>query len=465
MFNKKLIKQIILLSTLNIIQYTKAESQCSSNLDCAKYNTEVDTHVCIRFNGQTDYVCYLSTEAYCDSDKTCQAYNEKLKFCYVPPWITNKNSQKQCFTVHQAGATCVEDIHCEEGLVCSDNVCVKDIGNTRVVGSKGNSTETTTSKTTSKNKASSKSTNSSTNTIGLDDDDEEKKKGPIEIIGLPLWAFILLTAVPVIFIIAILWGLSIGRRSYREEEERKKGRLAIENNKRDLETNYKGSNESLLPKSSSEINMKDELLKNYVNAEGKKKGNEFVSSSISSNSTIGNNLTAVTVDSKGKTSPFLDVPKTRKPRKSNASTNSDVNIPPKPKKPKSIVNSEYSDSNSFKGLLSSGQPMGMSAAESGIYSSYFGGAGGSTVSASYFGGQPMNTIPPTDPAMTALYYQQYMAAQAQQAAAAQQYMNQYYVNNGMGMASVDMMQYQQMYNMGMGMAYPGSDVSSTVETK
>jgi hypothetical protein len=520
MLNRKLLKQLILLSSLSIINNkVKAENQCLSNLDCAKYNTDTDTHVCIRYDGQTDYACYSSSVAYCDSDATCQGINPSLKYCYVPPWITNKNSQKQCFTVHEVGGSCVEDYHCTDGFVCSDNVCVVDISgpsgaaviksnavansdtntntsantntntntNSNADADADNNTDTTTSKSTdsnvkstnststttektgtkgktgsSKSSSSNKSSNS-TSTLDLDDYDDEKKDKPIEILGLPLWAFILLATIPVIFLIAVLWGLAIGRKSYREEEERKKGRMALKNSKKDMEINYKGaSTENLLSQSTSDLSLKDDMLKNYLQGD-KKKTREAVPSTVSSNSTIGNNLTAVTVESKSKTSPHLEVPKTRKPRKSNASStsNSDINIPPKPKKPKSIVNSDFSDTNSYKGLLAAGQPMGMSAAESGIYSSYFGG-GASTVSSSYFQ-QPMG-VPQPDPAMTALYYQQYMAAQAQQAAAAQQYMAQYYIDRGMGMPTVDMMQYQQMY--GMGMAYPGTEASASAsETK
>jgi len=479
MINRKILRQLALLSFINIIHKVKGESQCQSNLDCSKFDTDTDSHVCIRFDGQIDFVCYLSSEAYCTSDENCQGYNEALKFCYVPPWVTNKNSQKQCFTVHKAGGSCVENIHCDTGLVCSNNICVNDTGDskdgadatvkansdttsdTNSTNNMGTTTTTNNSgtKNKNKNKSSNKSSNS-TNTIDLEfETDENEKEKPIEIIGLPLWAFILLISVPIVFIIAILWGLSIGRKSYKEEEERKKDKMVINNNKKDLETNFKGSSENLLPQSTSDLSLKDDMLKNYIKSENRKKSRDAVPSTVSSNSTIANNLTTVTVEGN---KDNLEVPKPSKPRKSNASANSDVVIPPKPKKPKSLVNSEFSDTNSHKGLLTAGQPMGVSATDSGIYSNYFGN--GSTVSSSYFG-QPMA---PADPTMTALYYQQYMAAQAQQAAVAQQYMNQYYIDNGMGVPTMDMMQYQQMYGMGLNgaMAYPaGETVSTPTEEK
>ncbi|OUM59480.1 hypothetical protein PIROE2DRAFT_63744 [Piromyces sp. E2] len=511
MFNKKFIKQLILLSTLSIINKTKADHLCLSNSDCAKFNTDIDTFVCIRFDGQADYSCYPSSEAYCHSDVSCQEYHSSLKYCYVPPWSTN--SQKQCFSVHDIGGACVENHHCADGLTCQDNICGPDLDsitggsaivktnadieagkadtgtnlnassniNTNTNTNSNSNTDGNTDTNTSTDKVVDSSTNSTSNantaktkakttktkgsnytsTIDLDDDENDKKKKPIEILGLPLWLFILLITVPIIFFIAILWGLAIGRKSYREEEERKKAKMALKNSKKDLDINYNGSSENLLPQSTSDLSLKEDMLKNYIQSEGRKKSHDAVASNASSNSTIGNNLTAVTVEGKGKTSPHLEVPKSRKPRKSSATSNSEYNIPPKPKKPKSIVSSEFSDSNSHKGLLSAGQPMGISAAESGVYSNYFGSSGaGSAISASYFS-QPMQA----DPAMTALYYQQYMAAQAQQAAAAQQYMTQYYMENNMAMPTVDMMQYQQMY--GMGMAYPGTEAaaSGTAEKK
>jgi len=481
MIYKNFLNYLILLSSIKYIKYAKAENQCTSNLDCAKFNTDVDSHVCIRFDGQTDFVCYLDSEAYCDTDATCQKYNPNLKFCYVPPWITNKNSQKQCFTIHKAGGSCVEDIHCEDGLVCSSNVCVTPTGNINAKpGANNNSnTNANTNAKSSNNTTKANSNNNSTsnsNSLELDDDDiTGKKKEPIEILGLPLWLCIVLVTVPVIFGIAVLWGLSIGRRSYREEEERKRARVALRNNKDELEMNYKGnSTEKLLTQSSSDLkDVKEDMLQSYLNNSNRKNSSSNVGSTTSSNSTIGNNLTGVTVENKlhNKSSQqTLEVPKQRKPRKSNASATSTSSIPPKPKKPKSIVNSEYSDTNSHKSLLNAGGALGMSAAESGIYSSYFGGGGAaSTVSSSYFG-QPLASVPPaTDPAMNTYYYQQMMAAQAQaQAAQAQTYMNTYYMDNTMGaMPTVDMMQYQQMYGMAAA-GYPGyatSDAASITTTE
>jgi len=126
---RNILKYILLLSSIKYIPNVKADNQCTSNLDCAKFNTEVDSHVCIRWDGQKDYVCYLEAEAYCTTDASCQGYNEALKFCYVPPWISNKNSQKQCFTIHSEGGTCLEDSHCNEGLICSNNICTAGTGN------------------------------------------------------------------------------------------------------------------------------------------------------------------------------------------------------------------------------------------------------------------------------------------------------------------------------------------------
>jgi len=459
MSHKNIINYILLLSSINYIHYVKADNQCTSNLDCAKLNTEVDTYVCIRWDGQKDFVCYLESEAYCDTDATCQGYNQALKFCYVPPWITNKNSQKQCFTVHSEGGTCLQDTHCSKGLVCNNNVCsaggttttnnnnnANTENTTNNTNGNENTNNNTTKKTNTKTSNNSNSNNNSTSTIDLDYDDENKKDEPIEIIGLPLWGFIVVVTVPFIFLIVILWGLSIGRRSYREEEERKKNKLVLKNNKKDLDTNYKGaSSEKLLPDSTSDY--KNDMMKSYLNG-----GSGAVTSvSSSSNSTIANNLTAVSPALNNKSSQAsLEPPKLRKNKKSNSNLSvaaSSNGVPSKPKKPKSIVNSEYSDTNSQKGLLTVGAGAGMSAADSGVYSSYFGGGASSTVSSSYFG-QGI----PADP-MNAYYYQQMMAAQQLQAQQlqAQTLMNQYYMNdpNMAAMPTVDMMQYQQLYGAGM----------------
>jgi len=315
---KNILKYILFLSSIEYIQYVNAVNQCTSNLDCAKYNTEVDTHVCIRWDGQKDFVCYLEAEAYCDTDATCQGINEALKYCYVPPWITNKNSQKQCFTVHTEGGTCVEDIHCSKGLVCTNNLCSaggvgtadKTNANTNANGSKVGTANTNGNvKTNNNNKTgntkvsndSNKNSNS-TSSLDLEYEDEEKKEKPIEIIGLPLWAFIGIVTLPVIFLIVILWGLSIGRRSYREEEERKKNKMVLNNNKKDLDANKKttttttSSSDKLLADNSSDY--KGDMLKSYLN------GNSGAVTSISSssNSTIANNLSALTPALKNKSS-------------------------------------------------------------------------------------------------------------------------------------------------------------------
>jgi len=487
--NKNLIKYLILLSSIEFISYVKAENQCKTDTDCAKYNTDGNTHVCIRLDGHNDYGCYLDSDAYCDSDAACQKYNSSFKFCYTPPWISNA-TQKQCFKLHETGGTCLEDTHCAEGLSCTNHVCIADINAEAVknpaliIDVKGaNSDETNFNKdgtnpttddtdpytediendvTNDKTKSASKidpSKNSDTSSLNRDtdssyidlDEDDENKKKPIEILGLPLWAFVLLTTVPIIFIIAVLWGLAIGRRSYREEEERKKGAMALKNSKKDLEINYNGaSSENLLPKSQSDLK-KEDTFKTYVTGSEKSRG---LTSNASSNSTISNNLTAITIENQlnNKSSQqTLEVPKTRKPKKSNAGATS-PNMPQKPKKPKSTVSSEYSDSNSHRGLLSAGGPMGTSASESGAYPNYFGSAASSTVTPGYFA---QNPIPP-DPAMNAYYYQQYMAAQAAQiqAAQAQPYMNPYLIDQGLmngGMPPMDMLQYQHMYGVGMGM--------------
>jgi len=504
--NKNLIKYLILLSSIEFISYVKAENQCKTDTDCAKYNTDGNTHVCIRLDGHNDYGCYLDSNAYCDSDIACQKFNPAFKFCYTPPWISNA-THKQCFKLHEAGGTCLENNHCAEGLSCSNHECVADINVEAVknpaliVDVKGQNTGDTTNKSDSTNTSDATNTDDTKQTtndtednatnqkpvsklipgkdsdksklndtdssyVDLDDDDEDDKKKPIEILGIPLWAFLLLTTVPIIFLIAVLWGLAIGRRSYREEEERKKGAMAIKNNKKDLEINYNGSSsENLLPKSTSDI-VKEDTFKTYVTGSEKSRG---LTSNASSNSTISNNLTAITVENhlNSKSSQqTLEVPKTRKPKKSNAGATS-PHMPQKPKKPKSTVSSEYSDSNSHKGLLSAGGPMGTSASESGAYPSYFGGAGSSTVTPGYFA---QNPIPP-DPAMNAFYYQQYMAAQAAQiqAAQAQPYMNPYLIDQGLvngGMPPMDMMQYQHMYGVGMGMpmsTVPPDGVTSDIE--
>ncbi|ORX88089.1 hypothetical protein BCR32DRAFT_324112 [Anaeromyces robustus] len=477
---KKYILNYILLLSLKYINNVKAENQCTSNLDCAKFNTETDTHVCIRWDGQTDFVCYLSTEAYCDTDATCQSYDESLKFCYVPPWISNKNSQKQCFTVHQENGTCLEDSHCAKGLVCNNNICVSGTSNnkTGVTGAAGDTTEnvdtnknTTNNKTpveNSKNKTNStdtsKSNNSNSKTTYLDIDEEEKKDEPIEIIGLPLWAFIAIVTVPIIFGIVILWGLSIGRKSYADEEEKKRNRIVIKNNEKDLEMNYKSSSsEKLLPQSSSDLSIKEDMMKSYLNTSSKGVG---ISSSDSSNSTVTNNnlsasggLVERNLNTKSSQST-IEAKKLRKNKKSNPNLAASAGVPAKPKKPKSVVNSEFSDTNSTKGLLNS---VNLSAADSGVYSSYFGGGGAaSTVSSSYFN-QPLTV--PTDP-MNNYYYQQMLAAQQQQQLQAQTLMNQYYIDGAMGMPTVDMMQYQQQLygNMAMNnqMLYSqGTDLNST----
>jgi len=499
--NKNFIKYLILLSSIEFISYIKAESQCTTNADCVKYNVGGDNHVCIRFDGHNDYVCYLDSEAYCDSDAACQKLNKDFKFCYTPPWLSN-SAQKQCFTLHGTGGTCLENSHCAEGLSCSNHVCTTADINAEGVKNpvsivdskteaktdsddknsksndddKKNDKDETTSKTDSKSTKQSQDDSmyiatNSTSSVDLDYTDyDSNKKKPIEIIGLPLWAFILLITIPIVFLIALLWGLAVGRRSYREEEERKKGIMALKNNKKDMDINYHGgSTENLLPKSSSDLNIKDDMLKSYVTSnETKETKSRALASNASSNSTIGNNLTAITVDNqlKSKSSQqTLEIPINRKPRKSNASTTTTHSTnAKKQKKPKSVGSSEYSDSNSHKGLLAASGPMGISAAESGVYSNYFGGSNPSTVVPGYFGQNPI----PTDPAINAFYYQQFMAAQAaqmqaaqiqaaqMQAAQAQTFMNPYLIDQGLvGMPTVEMMQqYQQMYGMGMGMGLP-----------
>ncbi|KAL6631161.1 hypothetical protein U3516DRAFT_888248 [Neocallimastix sp. 'constans'] len=483
--SRNILKYILLLSSIKYIDNIRAENQCTSNLECAKLNTGVDSHVCIRWDGQKDYVCYLEAEAYCDKDATCQGFSKALKFCYVPPWITNKNSQKQCFSVHSEGGTCVEDKHCNKGLVCLNNICT---GSTNAnansnkmdnTNTKGNANTKTDNKNNNTNKNSNKNTNS-TSSITFDYNDEEeevKKDEPIEIIGLPLWGFITIVTIPVIFIIAIVWCLSIGRRSYREEEEKKRNKMVLKNNKKDLETNYKGaSSEKHLAESTSSSDYKGEMLKSYVNGDG---SGAVTTISSSSNSTIANNITVVPgfsnlINKSSQSS--LDVPKFHKKKKSNSNlaatvttaaentttTTTKTKASTKPKKLKSTVGSEYSDSNSHRALLANG----MSATDSGVYSNYFSGAG-STVSSSYFG-QPMAA----SDAMNAYYYQQMIAAQQLQAQQlqSQALMNQYYMENAAAaMPTVEMMQYQQLYGAGMmngamlnnPMLYAGSDVGST----
>lgn len=488
--SRNILKYILLLSSIEYISNVRADNQCTSNLDCAKFNTEVDSHVCIRWDGQKDYVCYLEAEAYCTTDASCQGFNEALKFCYVPPWITNKNSQKQCFTIHSEGGTCLEDSHCNEGLICSNNVCTASTGENNsnnangkvgTAGTAGNAnsndkinnknTNSTTNANSNK-KPSNKNTNS-TSTLDLDYDDEEKKDEPIEIIGLPLWGFITVCTVPVVFLVVILWGLSIGRKSYREEEERKRNKMVLKNNEKELDTKYNGvSSERLIPDSTSDY--KGDMLKSYLNTGDGNGSGAITSISSSSNSTIANNLnllgtagTATTPVLNNKSSQAtLETQKLRKNKKSNTNL---AGAAVKPKKPKSIVNSEYSDTNSHQGLLAAGTGFGMSAADSGIYSNYFGGGGASsTVSSNYFG-----QAVPTDP-MNAIYYQQMLAAQQLQAQQLQNQalMNQYYMGNAGvmgGMPSVDMMQYQQLYGQAMmnggivnnQMLYAGSDVGSS----
>jgi len=336
---KHILNYIILLLSFKYIYNVKAENQCTSNLDCAKFNTEVDTHVCIRWDGQTDFVCYLSTEAYCDTDETCQSYDASLKFCYVPPWISNKNSQKQCFTVHKENGTCLEDIHCAKGLVCTNNVCMSGSANSKVgdADSSTNSTsKTPIEKSDSKNKTDSSDSSGKTSSTYLDIDEEEKKKEPIEIIGLPLWAFITIIAVPIIFAIIILWGLSIGRKSYADEEEKKRTRLVIKNNEKDLDMNYKGSStEKLLPKSSSDLSLKEDMMKSYLNTSK----NIGVSSSTSSNSTVTNNNLSTTAAIERNLNPkssqsTIETQKLRKNKKSNTNLAASAGVPSKPKKTK-----------------------------------------------------------------------------------------------------------------------------------
>jgi len=79
-----ILKYILLLSSIEYISNVRADNQCTSNLDCAKFNTEVDSHVCIRWDGQKDYVCYLEAEAYCTTDASCKVLMKLLNFVMFP---------------------------------------------------------------------------------------------------------------------------------------------------------------------------------------------------------------------------------------------------------------------------------------------------------------------------------------------------------------------------------------------
>lgn len=463
-----------------------ADDQCTTNADCSKFNKGNDVHVCIRWDGGSSYVCYLQTEAYCSSDEACVNQGKEIKtdlqFCYVPPWVTSSNASSQCFTAHDVGGVCLNDNHCSGDLVCVDNVCTK--------GGTGTSSKLPVNTTTKKIPLVTSSGNS---TIDLEDYNwEEEQNRPIEIIGLPLWGFILTLTIPVILIIAICWGLSVGRRSYIQEEENKKAKVALRKQKEEMTANKSASN--LNSKTSSQINVKvangstDELLKNFIAATNP---SVIGATSTSSNSTLTNNTGGVTgltpahlanstsnlgnISSGGSSTTSPNQARAKKSTASatvKAATGATKKVVAKPKKPKmnggaSKASSEYSESNSHRGLLSGGQTTATSSnyggylnpgvAESGVYSNYFASnptaaaAAASTISAGYFGSNPVPPMtnpaaPGADPVMTNYYYQQMLMAQAQlQAYQTQAQYGAAAASMGMPMDMNAMMAYQQQY--------------------
>jgi len=163
---------------------------------------------CIRFNSdkEDEYTCIQNEFAFCESAEECKArLGETYEFCYVPPWNTNQNGKKQCFTVQSNGSPCLTHAHCGNDLQCIDNVCIYPRS--------GN--------------------------FNSDFDSEGEIKGNGTILGINKWVFIATVGFPFVVFILCMWCWLIGRSSSKSIENQKRQRYEKELKEYSLPENKK----------------------------------------------------------------------------------------------------------------------------------------------------------------------------------------------------------------------------------
>jgi hypothetical protein len=199
-------------------QSSNNEEELGSNQSCQP-NTDScgKDESCIRFDSdpKDHFTCHETKVAFCENEDYCKkVLGENFKFCYFPPWASNINQKKQCFTEHGIGSSCISDIHCANTLSCVDNICVSDTKTDSGFDFDGNVSS-----------SGGGSGGGSNNNNGAN------------ILGINKWVFISMIALPLLIILFCIWCWIVGRRSSKNMENEKKLKYENEIKKLTLSNN------------------------------------------------------------------------------------------------------------------------------------------------------------------------------------------------------------------------------------